>query len=112
MSVLLKDNIHLLHVLKSGNPAIRNFMLKNSSNSFTKCLCEICLNILKGSIPLSAVQKKHLKRYRSTLHLLANKKQSLLRKKREIIQKGGILPLILTPILSIAAELLEKFISK
>jgi len=112
MSVLLKDNIHLLHVLKSGNPAVRNLLIKNSSNSLTRCLCEICLNILKGSIPLSTVQKKLLKRHRSTLHLLANKKQSLSRKKREIIQKGGFLPLILSPILSIAAELLKNFITK
>jgi len=115
MSKLLKKYIHHLHVLKDcASCHRRTHFVKNSSNDFVKCLCEACDNLLKGNIPINKKQKQQLYRHRNTIRFLASKQnKSLTKKKRKLIQQGGaFLPILLPPLLTIAAELLPTLFSQ
>jgi len=113
MSKLLKKYYHHLHVLKACSCQKRIDFVKKSPNDFVKCLCEVCDNLLKGNIPVNKKQKQQLYRYRNTLRFLASKKHKSLSKKRKIIQLGGaFLPILLPPLLTIAADLLPSLFSK
>lgn len=110
MSHLLKKHIHELEVLKSCKKCQRDEFLKKSSPDLIKCICEVCLNILNGNIPLTSEQKKKLESHRNFMRFLVkNKGKNFTTQKRAaIVQKGGFLPLILGPLLTIAASLLTK----
>lgn len=79
------------------------------SNSFTKCICEICLNIIKGVVPLKEPQKQKLRRYSNIIRKLTRKiKKKNIGSKKKLIQSGGaFLPLLF----SIVAPVLTKLLS-
>jgi len=115
MSKLLKKYIHHLHVLKDCVSCQKRIdFVKNSKTDFIKCLCEACDNLLKGNIPINKKQKKGLHRHRNTIRFLASKKnESLVKKKRKLIQQGGtFLPILLPPLLAVAAELIPAIFSQ
>ncbi len=82
--------------------------MQNISPKLLKCLCECCLNVLKGNVKLTASQKQNLSRHRKVLRDLADRKVSVKRKKHILVQKGGFLPALLRPILSTLAGLFLK----
>lgn len=117
MSNRLKRHIHELYTLNHCKPCQRNNYLKNASEDLVHCLCEVCHNILKGNIPLSKEQLNKLKKHKTLMRKLVaiqeTKKNKDLKQKRQLTQTGGFLPLILTPLLAIAADLIaDKLISK
>jgi len=63
------------------------------------CISECAINILHGNVQLSAKQKTALRHNKQNLRRLSIKKTSL-KKKRQIIQKGGFLGAIIAPILA------------
>src|SRR3569832_1058057 len=111
MSVLLNENLKYLKHLKRSNPAKWKHLLTNSSKDLVCCICEICNNILSGNIPLKSPYKKRLSRFKHVLRFLAKRKVNLDKKKKVLVQKGGgiFLPLLLSPLLSIASDLLIQF---
>ena len=106
MSACLKRNLPLLQVLQRSKPAFVKLLLKGASPELTKALCECALNILKGNVKISASQKKKLSRYKKHLRLLVKKKTSL-KKRKQLLQKGGFIGALLTPILSVLGSLLS-----
>lgn len=84
-------------------------LLQKADLKLVKCICECALNILRGNVPLKQTHKQRLKRYACILRRLANKNNSLKKKKRLIIQRGGFLPLLLAPILgTVLSHLIGK----
>ena len=69
------------------------------------CLCECSKNILKGNVPLSPGQKKNLRRHKRLLRKLTLKRTSK-KIKNKILQKGGFLGALITPILSLLGGML------
>ena len=70
-------------------------------------ICECALSVLKGVIPLTQRQKRHLSRYRTHLRGLANKKVSKKQKKLYLTQKGGgLLTTVLPPVINTLGNLL------
>jgi len=78
------------------------------SSQLIRVICECCLNILKGNVTLSKLEKKRLKKHRLLLRRLAERKP--LKTKQKLIQEGGgaFLPLLLAPILSAITGALTK----
>ena len=64
-----------------------------------KCLCECVMNVIKGNVPMKAAHKSRLTRHKKDLRFLAKKGNSLERKKK-VLQKGGILPALLSPVIA------------
>ena len=107
MSKRMRGSLPYLQVLAKSKPAARKILIKHSPESVITAICECALNLLKGVVPLTPRQKRHLARYKTHLRVLANKKVSSKRKKQYISQKGGsLLTALLPPILSVLGSIL------
>jgi len=84
--------------------------LKKCNKEFLDCLSECPKNVSRGNVPLSARRNARLRRNKNELRLLLAKKKSL-RKKRQIVQKGGFLGALMTPVLSLFGGALSSVIS-
>ena len=112
MAKRLKKHIDELKVLKKANPTLRKAYLKAADNSLICCLCECSHNILNGNIRLTSSQKKNLTKHRKLLRHLASRDKSLKKKRSALVQQGGFLPALLTPILAIAGSIISSLIAK
>ena len=93
-------------LLKTKRSTAKAFIQAADKNTVNG-LCECCLNILKGNVPLTSAQKRRLGKHKQTLRLLARKKRLSLRvKKKALLQKGGFLGALLGPIISTVGSLL------
>ena len=105
----MKDNLPYLHVLVKSKPKLRKLLIEQGPPSLITSICECALNLLKGVIPLTPRQKRHLARHKTHLSGLANKKVSRKKKKKLLNQKGGnLIKALLPPVLSVLGSLLTK----
>ena len=108
MSKALKNSEHYIQLLAKSGPKRRKALLNQATHEELKGLCEICLNIFKGNIPLSDNNFRKLKRNSNTIKVLASSKIPLRVKKRVVSQKGGFLGTVA----SLAKPLLPKLLLK
>ena len=94
----LQRNAHVLCLLNKCKPAGQRAIVQNSPPDVIDCLCEICLNVLKGNVPLTSKQKAKLSSYKASLRALV-KKSTPTKRRRKILQKGGFLGALLGPLL-------------
>ncbi len=105
----MRENSEFLRVLSKSNRKQRKAILEHCHNELIKCICEISLNLLRGVIPISKSQKDKLKRYKSILRDLIDKKKSIKHKRKQLSQSGGnLLTLLIPPVLSVLGNLLTK----
>lgn len=106
----LKRHVHFLQALAHAHPMQRRALLKTAKNDQIESLCEICLNILAGNIPVNV---NKMKRYKSLLRGLARKTSNVQQKKRMLVnQSGGFLPLLAPAIISTLGGILGRVIGK
>ena len=108
MSKRLRTNQPFLHLLARSSAKRRKSLLKQATKDELATLFEICLNILRGNIPLNSYMHKKLKKEQKTLRTLADKKISLKRKKKVVNQKGGFLGAVAGLALPLLAQILLK----
>ena len=107
MSRRVRKHAALLQWLKTAKPATAKAVIKAADKELINTICECCLNVLKGNVPLTSQQKKKLAVHKSTLRTLAQKKVSLHRKKRALTQRGGaLLGALAAPIIGLLGTLL------
>ena len=105
MSQRIKRYAPLLRRLSKLSAKDRKKVLKKYlTKDVICCISECCKNVIKGNVPLNSNQKRTLLRYKNNLRKLALKKTSSKQKKR-IIQSGGFLGALLSPIVSILGNL-------
>lgn len=100
MSLRLQRNAESLKALARANSAVRKSIIEHSSKDFVLTLVEIAKNILKGNVSLTREQHAQLRRYKRQIQQLVLVKTSLKRRK-QIVQTGGLLGALIKPILSI-----------
>ena len=88
----------LNQISKLGNKEKSQYA-KCCNKEFLDCITKCAKNILRSNMLLSAKQKNALCRNKQNLRRLSIKKTTL-KKKRQIIQKGGFLGAILAPIVA------------
>ena len=98
----------LRRINKLGDKTKRQYV-KKCNKEFIDCISECAKNVLRGNVPLKSSQIGRLRRHKQDLRALSIKKTSL-RKKRRILQKGGFLGAILTPVLSLLGGLISNAI--
>lgn len=108
MASSLKRNIDYLKVLAKANDTQRKAIIQTADEDLILCICECILNVLEGNVRISPASKKKLQRYKSALRQVVGGDCSLDERRDIIEQKGGFLPILLTPILSIAGQLLAE----
>jgi len=99
-----------LRLISRSSPKKRKQLLQQASKKELTTLFEICLNIIKGNIPLNSTQFKNLKRHKKLIRTLSNKKVSFKEKKKNLTQKGkGIgVAAIASLVLPLLAKLIKK----
>ena len=107
MSSRVRKYLARLKLLKEASSKVRKKILKNCDNNLLCCLCECAKNLLKGNVPLTEAQKKKLHRYKKKLRYLVSKKTRKAAKKR-LIQTGGFIGALLTPVLSFLGSLINS----
>ena len=98
----------LKRIHRLGDKAKRK-LVKECDKNLIDCFCECSKNILKGNVPLKKNQLRKLRREKHSLRKLALKKTSL-KAKRKILQKGGFLGALLTPVLTVLGSLMSGFV--
>lgn len=76
-----KKNKSFIHLVSSSNPRQRKVLVNTMCKGQMKYICEIMINLLKGTFVLPDSIKKKVEPFRSLIRLLADKSISLARKK-------------------------------
>jgi len=106
MSQRVRKQVSRLEQLRKASPSLRKRLIHNCDKELLSCICECSKNLLKGNVPLTLLQKKKLSRHKHKLRELA-KKSVAIKKKKKILQSGGFLGALLTPVLSLLGGLLN-----
>ena len=91
------------------NPNIRRHLISSSlAEELMQCIRECVFNVLQGRVQLKKEEKRRLKSHKNNLRAFLHENTSL-KKKKEIVQKGGFLGALLAPLLgSVIAPLAKK----
>jgi len=101
-----------IYSLANNKPSRRKIILQNASNAELKGLFELCLNIVRGNLPVDSKTLQSLKRNRKTLETLGNRRVALYKKREIINQKGGFLGTIATFALPLLTHLIAAKLSR
>ena len=97
----LKENKHLLFVLKTASPKLRKSILLAAPDELIKAIYEIVYNVLSGNHKINSKSRVELKRYKNHLRKLVKPSRSLTSKRKVLVQTGGsFLPFLLSTVLS------------
>ena len=94
-----------IRLLASSKPSVAKAIIEEGDKDLLLCLTEIALNVLKGNVPLTPHHKAKLCRHKTALRTIVKQKTSL-RRKKEILQRGGFLPALLAPLIGLASSIL------
>ena len=73
MSTRLEMTDAFIKVLARSNANQRKLLLRGATNEQLKGLFELCLNIIRGNLPVNNTEFRRLKRYRKTLESLLSR---------------------------------------
>ena len=99
MSGRVKRQVLCLQMLsRTKNTKLRKAILEYADADLISALCECAHNILRGTVRLTPREKVRLRKHKNKLRLLANRRLSITKSRREIHQNGGFLPALLAPL--------------
>ena len=108
-SQVLKRRDYLALLTKHGQNAKKRKVLADmATKSDLDAVREICINLLRGNIPMSLAIQKKLKRHKKALRLLAQKRGTIKEKKKLIHQQGGFLHFLAPLAVSAVSSFLRK----
>jgi len=96
-----RRNACLLEALCHLNKNQRAVFLQTADEKFICCSRECVFNTLKGNVPLERREENRLSKYKTALRRIAAKRGNWKNKRKLLLQRGGFLPYIIRPILSI-----------
>src|SRR6218665_1390825 len=100
---LQKYHVHL-KLLNEASAIMRKEILKNCNKYLLCCLCECAQNVLKGNVPVTEAQKTKFARFKKLREFASKKTRATIKKK--LVQTGGFIGALLTPVLSFLGTLL------
>jgi len=108
----IESNFHKLHTLKYAQPNLRKAIISNCDKDLVNGVSECALNKLHGNVKLSNCTRRKLRKYRRQLRMVVDRRVSLARKKKLIIQRGGFLVQLLTAVLPTLVSLIYDGLMK
>ena len=108
MSALVKRHILCIQALnRYKSTKLRRAIIGNADADLLCALAECAYNILKKNIPLSDLQRRRLRKYRTKLHELSQRRTPAARRRRILLQlqvgegqSDGFLSAFLAPLAS------------
>ena len=107
MSGRIRRNLTLLKSILKAKPLQRRLILQSASDELILTQCEVALNILRGTIPLTKAQYRKLEKKKTAIKFIADKKIGVLKKRLAINQQGGFI----LPLLSVAIPFITSLIA-
>jgi hypothetical protein len=90
--------------------AYHKLIIQKADKRLVKAICEIVYNLLNKNLQISQSEKHKLLKYRKSLIKLCDR-NSLVTKKKILIQQGGFLQLILPALIGGLAQIISSAIS-
>ena len=97
----------LLKYLGKVKPAEYKAIIKSAPSGLINAIGECCYNVLRGNVPVTERQKQRLKKYKTLVRAIGDRKLSVKRRRRALLQKGGSFG-ILSTVLPAAIGLLSN----
>lgn len=104
----IKNYPCLQALAKAKSAKERKKILATSAKCIYAIIFDIAKQVMKGVIPINQRHKFKLRRYKKQLRMLTNK-TSIANKKKIVNQKGGFLPLLIKPALTVLAACEQTF---
>lgn len=104
----IAKHIAFLKYVASASPQERKKILEGATREQLTALCEVTLNVAKKNIQVPTCVKDKLCKHHKVIRLISDRKSSLIKKKRALIQKGGFLPVLLRTALPFLIERLLR----
>ena len=102
----LRKQANMLKALSTASPKLKKVIIQAADKDLITSLCDCANNILKGNVHLTTKQKTCLRRHKQSLRRLTQRKS--IAQKKKILQSGGFLGSLLTPVLGILGSLLNS----
>ena len=112
MSTRLEMTDAFIKVLARSNTSQRKLLLRGATNKQLKGLFELCLNIIRGNLPINNTEFHRLKRHRKTLESLASRRVPLYKKREIVNQKGGFIGAVAKIAIPILASIIASKLKK
>ena len=104
----IRDNIKYIADMHNADPNQLKRACAYLTDYQCETLCEICLNILRGHIPLSRQGLGHLRKYRHKIRYMADRKKNLKVKKRIVQNGSGIfVPLLISALAPLIHRIID-----
>jgi len=87
----VKTNYHTLQVLKTADPKLRKAIISKCNKKLVNCISECVLNMLNGNIQWPGCVIRKLQKHKAALRKVSERRVPLSKKKKLIVQRGGIL---------------------
>jgi len=107
MDLISECQDKLKKLINCPNSRIRNNLLRKSKGSLINAISEISKNCLIGNLPLKKSEIAKLKKYRKALRFISGK-NSLEKRRKIILQRGGFLSILIPSALQLLSQLLSK----
>ena len=104
----VKENFHTIHVLKNARPKLRKAIISNCDRHLVNCISDCALNVMNGNVALTGCVKRKLSKHRLALRRLFDRCVPLQGKKRLIVQRGFLLPLLTAVLPTLASLIFAK----
>jgi hypothetical protein len=101
------DNQDILRVLSRNNKKINKTILNNCDKKVLVTICDICHNILKGTVKIEDKDLKKIKPFKDKIRTVLEK-QTIPAKRKYLIQNGGFLQYLIPTIISSIIALKQK----
>ena len=108
---VLKCSKELKNISNSKNEKLRNKLIRVSRDCVINAISEIAKNCLSGNIPLKDCDFNSLLKYQNLLRQIS-KKSTIGKRRKLLIQKGGVLQFLIPPALSLLATVIGNLIQK
>ena len=106
----IKKYIPILEYMHGLSKKKQKQFLEHSGGELLLIISEICYNINSGNFELSTEQLKKLKPYRRDIEYLCKKSRTIAQR-RQRVQKGGMLNVLLSTILPVLLSTLFPYLS-
>lgn len=107
---LQRDALYLKLLAQTKTPRQRNKLIDSAPPHVIGTLSDCAHNVLRGNVKISKNQLSKLKRHKTELRHLSKRRGVSINKRRKILQKGGLLPALIGPLLSILPALVKTAI--
>jgi len=104
----IRSNYSILELLKTAKPKLRKAILLNCGPDLLKSVGECALNVLRGNVRLTSCSRRKVRKHRGQLREIADKRVSIAKKRKIIVQRGGFLLPLLSAVLPALASLVFR----